>query len=181
MKKQQQLDAVNASLEAPSQIRSAYSLRDPVHMPLSGEPSRTKQEPKNDVNINTIMERLQKGIQPPAWMTANTPRYGDFTGMPTSFQEAYALVEKAEAAFESLPLEFRRAIDHDPRNLDSAPRELFEQFGLLKEQKSAGASPEPDKAPGSPPKADDRPKGDRPATGPAGPSNAPKKGASDTD
>lgn len=132
MKKQQQ--------NVDAEIRSAYSPREPVNVPLSGEPSRTKQEFKKEVNINTIIDRMQRGIQPPQWMTSNTPRYGDFTGMPTSFQEAYEMVEKAEAAFASLPLEFRRAIDHDPRNLEKAPRELYERFGLL-EKKSGEASP----------------------------------------
>lgn len=113
-------------------IRSAYSKREPVNVPLSGEPSRTKQEFKKEVNINEIIARMRRGIQPPPWMTSATPRYGDFSNMPASFQEAFAIVEQGEAAFASLPLEFRRALDHDPRNLDSAPRELYEQFGLLK-------------------------------------------------
>lgn len=133
MKKPQRNDENN--------IRSAYSDREPVHVLLSGEPSRTKQEFKDEVNINTIIDRMQKGIQPPAWMTSNTPHYGDFTNQPTSFQEAFAIVEAAELAFESLPLGFRRAIDHDPRNLDTAPRELYEQYGLLNPKKSEEASP----------------------------------------
>jgi len=118
-------------------IRSAYSDKKPVHVPLSDLPSPTKQEFKKEVNINEIVSRMRKGISPPAWMTSNTPRYGDFTDMPTSFQEAYALIENAESAFRSLPLEFRRALDHNPANLDSAPRELYEQFGLLKKPASA--------------------------------------------
>lgn len=118
-------------------IRSAFTPREPVNHPLSGEPSRTKQEFKKEVNINTIIERMRKGIQPPPWMTAATPRYGDFTNMPTTFMEAHAMVEKAEEAFRSLPLDFRRALDHDPRNLDKAPRELFERYGLLKKPANA--------------------------------------------
>lgn len=132
-------------------IRSAYSHREPVNNPVSGEPSPTKQEFKNDVNINEIVARMRKGISPPQWMTSATPRYGDFTNMPTSFQEAYALVETAEAAFQSLPLEFRRALDHNPANLPNAPKELYEQFGLLKTNpKSEEASPLNDKDPTSP-------------------------------
>lgn len=113
-------------------IRSAYSEREPVNNPVSGDPSRTKQEFKTVVDINEIVARMRRGIQPPPWMTSATPRYGDFSNMPASFQEAFAIVEQGEAAFASLPLEFRRALDNDPRNLDSAPRELYEQFGLLK-------------------------------------------------
>jgi len=162
-------------------IRSAYSPRDSVNVPLSGEPSPVKQEFKKEVNINTIVDRMKKGIQPPPWMTSNTPRYGDFTNMPSSFTEAHNIIEEGKKAFYSLPLEFRRALDHDPRNLDHAPRELYEQFGLLKDKKSAGASPDPTEGHGSPPLADDHPKGDISPKGPAGPKNAAKKAAQNAD
>lgn len=118
-------------------IRSAYSHREPVNNPVSGEPTRTKQEFLNEVNINEIISRMRKGISPPAWMTSATPRYGDFTNLPVSFQEAYAIMQKGEEAFMALPLEFRRALDHNPLNLDKAPKELYEQFGLLKKPVAA--------------------------------------------
>lgn len=121
------------------QIRSAYSDKKPVHQPLSGEPSPTKQEFKKEVNINEIVSRMKRGISPPQWMTSSTPRYGDFTDMPTSFQEAYSLIETAEAAFKSLPLEFRRALDHNPANLEHAPKDLYERFGLLKKPEGASS------------------------------------------
>lgn len=118
-------------------IRSAFTQREPVNVPLSGEPTRTKQEFKKEVNINEIVARMRRGIVPPPWMTSATPRYGDFTNLPVSFQEAHAIMQAGQEAFASLPLEFRRALDHDPRNLDRAPRELYEQFGLLKKSDSA--------------------------------------------
>lgn len=114
------------------EIRSAFSSRDPVHVPLSGLPSRTKQEFRDEVNINEIIARMHRGISPPAWMTSATPRYGDFTNLPVSFQEAHSIMEAGNAAFMGLPLEMRRAADHDPRNIDQIPREMFEKFGLLK-------------------------------------------------
>lgn len=122
-------------------IRSAFTPRDAVNVPLSGEPSRTKQEFVKEVDINEIVARMRRGIQPPPWMTAATPRYGDFSNMPASFAEAYAIMEEGEAAFAALPLEMRRALDHDPRNLDRAPRELYEQFGLVNSKNSLEASP----------------------------------------
>lgn len=159
-------------------IRSAYSYREPVNNPSTGEPTRTKQEFKKEVDINEIIARMRRGISPPPWMTSATPRYGDFTDMPASFQEAYAIVEKGEAAFASLPLEFRRELDHNPANLDSAPRELFERFGLLKKPISA------EDAPGGAPKASppsDRLVDDLSSQSRPGSKNAPKKGASDAD
>lgn len=161
-------------------IRSAYSHREPVNNPVSDSPpkSPTRQEFKKEVNINEIVARMRKGIQPPAWMTSNTPRYGDFSNMPTSFQEAYAIIESGEAAFKSLPLEFRRALDHNPANLPNAPRELYEEFGLLKtpenpETASGGNSSLSKASPSS-----------RPAGGPNAPSGANKavkKPANDAD
>ena len=124
-------------------IRSAYSERKPVHVRDDGQPSPTKQEFLKEVNINTIVSRMKNGISPPQWMTAATPRYGDFTDMPTSFQEAYALIETAELAFSGLPLEFRRALDHNPANLQNAPRELYEQFGLIKKSAPAEGATRP--------------------------------------
>lgn len=163
---------------AKPKIRSAYSPREPVNHPLSGEPSRTKQEFKNEVNINEIINRMRRGINPPQWMTAATPRYGDFSNMPTSFQEAYAIVEAGEAAFRALPLEFRRALDHNPANLASAPRSLYEQFGLLKKPDDAEAASPPRKASGLPEGQGDR---DLPGKAPEGAKNAPKKGAQNAD
>lgn len=159
-------------------IHSAYSEKPPVNNPLSGEPSRTKQEFVDEVNINKIVANARRGIQPPAWMTSATPRYGDFTDMPTSFQEAYALIETAEAAFASLPLEFRRAIDHNPLNLDKAPKELYEQFGLLKKPASAEGPTAPSEGSGT-----QRVEGDRdlPAKAPPGAKKAVQKPADNAD
>lgn len=159
-------------------IRSAYSDRPEVNNPEPLAPSRTKQEFKKEVNINSIISKMKNGISPPAWMTQATPRYGDFSNMPTSFMDAYNLIEKAEAAFESLPLEFRRALDHNPANLDKAPRELFERFGLLKTSERAEA-PNGAVEPGS----TQRVQGDRdlPVKGAPAPKNPPKKGAQTAD
>lgn len=159
------------------EIRSAYSHREPVHNPLSGEPSRTKQEFKKEVDINEIIARMRRGIQPPPWMTSATPRYGDFSNMPASFQEAYAVVEAGEAAFASLPLEFRRALDHDPRNLDKAPRELYEQFGLLKPKASGAPVGATDAAASPGAQGGESP----PAKAPSGANKAAKKAADDAD
>lgn len=159
-------------------IRSAFSPRDPVNNPVSGEPSRTKQEFKHEVNINEIIARMRRGIQPPPWMTANTPRYGDFTNLPASFQEAYAIVEAGEAAFASLPLEFRRALDHNPANLDKAPRELYEQFGLLKKPEGAESPTGDSKSSGNPEGQGDR---DLPVKAPVGANKGSKKPAQNAD
>lgn len=153
------------------EIRSAYSSREPVNNPLSGAPTRTKQEFVKEVNINEIMARMRKGIQPPPWMTSATPRYGDFTNLPVSFQEAHAIMEAGEAAFHSLPLEIRRHIDHDPRKLDQIPKELYEKYKLLKPRDSPSADP----------KGHASPAVDPPSNEPTGSKKAAKKAADNAD
>jgi len=153
------------------EIRSAYSHREPVNNPVSGEPSRTKQEFKDEVNINTIIDRMRKGISPPAWMTSATPRYGDFSNLPVSFQEAHAIMERGNAAFMGLPLEIRRHIDHDPTKIDQIPMELYAKYKLLKPVDPASPAPE---APGSKPV-------DLVSNEPTGSKKAPQKGAPKAD
>lgn len=98
----------------------------------SEKPHSVKQEFVKEVNINTIMAKARNGIDPPRWMTSKTPMYGDFSNTPSNFQDAFAQVERATEAFYALPVDFRRELGHDPRNLPKAPRELFERYGLVK-------------------------------------------------
>lgn len=159
-------------------IRSAFTPRDPVNNPVSGEPSRTKQEFKNEVNINTIIQKMRNGISPPAWMTSATPRYGDFTNLPVSFQEAHAIMAAGQEAFAALPLDFRRALDHDPRNLDKAPRELYERFGLLKKPAASEQASPASNDSGNPEGQGDR---NLPGKAPQGAKNKGQKPAQNTD
>nr|QJB19196.1 MAG: internal scaffolding protein [Microvirus sp.] len=109
-----------------------------IYMAVSGLPTRVKQEFRTDVDINTIFAKAKAGVQPPAWLTSATPRFGDFTSS-YDMQSAFDVVEKASVAFNALPLEFRREIDHDPSKIASAPRELWERFGLVSKPVPAGA------------------------------------------
>lgn len=106
-------------------------------VPSSDKPHSVKQEFASEVNINSIMAKARNGISPPAWMTSKTPMYGDFANQPSTFMEAFAVVDRAKESFYALPVEFRRDLGHDPRNLVNAPRELFEKYGLLRESAKA--------------------------------------------
>lgn len=130
------------------------------------ETSRVKQEFRKEVDINTIVSRMKAGQNPPAWMTSKTPRYGDFTQNPQTLMEAFDVVAKAEEAFLSLPVEFRRELDHNPMNLDRAPRSLFERYNLVRKEDVQEAALA---APGA--SSTQRVQGDRdlPATGRLGP------------
>lgn len=151
-----------------------------VHLDEKGDRmTRTKQEFLQEVNINELWARAKRGISPPSWMTNKTPMYGDFSELPVSFDQAFAQVEAANAAFQSLPIEFRRALDHDPRNLDKAPRSLYEEFGLLKPTPSkapGGATGLPVEAPAAQPSADpknppNKPTGSKKGTPPVDPAS----------
>lgn len=113
-----------------------------VYNPTGLQP-RVKTEFANEVNINSIMRKMQKGIVPPAWMTQKTPQYLDMTKTPSTLMEAFEVVRQANEAFLSLPVGLRRELDHDPRNLQQADRALFEKHGIIKpkaQERSVGRS-----------------------------------------
>lgn len=118
-------------------FRSAYSgsLRGGhpiiVHDGDHGIRSRVKSEFADEVDINSIMRRVKAGQNPPSWMSSKTPYYADVSNLPLSFAESFNIVQAAKESFLALPLDFRRELDHDFRNLDKAPKELFEKYGLL--------------------------------------------------
>lgn len=127
-------------------VRNMFSRLSAPHPVSESRTSRVKQEFATEVDINSIVAKMKKGISPPPWMTSKTPRYGDFSQMPESLSEAYDIVRRAEEAFQALPVEFRREIDHDPARLATAPKELYERFGLLKKPAPGESRSDPEGA-----------------------------------
>jgi len=76
--------------------------------------SRTEQAHANEVNINTIMARVEKG-QTVSINTAS-PLYGDFTGV-SDYQTACDTVIQAQEDFMALPAKVRSRFDNDPAKL----------------------------------------------------------------
>lgn len=130
-----------------------------VTVPVVDVPTRTKQEFKKEVNINTIIAKMRRGIHPPG-VVLGEQQFADMTAVPTNFQDAFDRVSNAAAAFEQLPLGLRKEVDHDPRELfGPRARGLFEKYGLLKAPKASGsaATTEGDTGgSGGTPPADDR-------------------------
>lgn len=99
--------------------------------------SKTDQSFKNEVNVNTIMDKWRKGQQ----ITHLSRRQGQFmdaSNIP-DLHKAFAQVEQAREAFAQLPARIRDAMGNDPRNieaflLDEEARPLLEEYGLLKER-----------------------------------------------
>lgn len=96
--------------------------------------SLTVQEPRDECDINTIVERF--GLTGHLPVIEELPMQGDFTGV-SSFQEALLEVQKAQATFDSLPANLRTRFANnagmfvdfcsDPANKDELGR-----LGLLK-------------------------------------------------
>lgn len=137
-----------------------------VTVPVVAALTRTKQEFRKEVDINTIIAKMRRGILPNG-VTLGEQQFADLTRVPTNFQDAFDQVSRAREAFELLPLDLRKEVDHDPRRLfGPEARGLFEKHGLLKAPKASGSAattegdPQPKggsassgKAPGSPAKA----------------------------
>lgn len=75
-------------------------------------PSKTRQEMKDECDINVIMEKYDAvgGWPPPP---DRPPTYMDCTEIP-DFRASLDLVREASVAFMSLPAKVRREFDHDP-------------------------------------------------------------------
>lgn len=75
-------------------------------------PSRTKQEFKDECDINVLMKRYKAtGLFPQ--FPGQEPRYVSNIGMP-DYQEALNIVRQAETEFAGINSELRKRFDNDP-------------------------------------------------------------------
>lgn len=103
----------------------------------------TKQEFRDEVDINTILRRFNVTGQLPQGV--RMPTYGDFTQVG-DFQQALAAIETARESFMQLPADVRRRFDNDPgafvdfasdaRNLEEARK-----LGLVPAAELVAAAP----------------------------------------
>ncbi|AXH75173.1 MAG: internal scaffolding protein [Microviridae sp.] len=78
-----------------------------VYQPHGSEPSATKQEFKDDCDINNILRKYQRtGALNHFAKYAGT--YGDFS--PRDLQESYDLLKRAQAMFDELPSSIRKEV-----------------------------------------------------------------------
>lgn len=78
------------------------------------EPTRTQQQFKDEVDINTIVERF--GLTGELPENVRVPVDGDFTQV-TDYQGALNLILEAEAAFMEFPANVRERFSNDPAKL----------------------------------------------------------------
>lgn len=115
------------------QFRHGYSPQLHVYAP-SGGVMRTKQEFKDESDINVIMARYMATGVLPEQINAAQAQYLDATGY--DYQEAQNLIAGANSLFEMLPSSIRNRVDNDPGKLleflrDPNNRKEAEEMGLI--------------------------------------------------
>ncbi len=125
------------------------------------KPTRTKQQFKEEVDINTIVRNF--GLTGELPKNVRVPQSGDFTGV-SDFQSAMNIVRQAEEAFMQLPAETRARFNNDPQLL----QQFVEDRNNLEEARKLGlAVPAPVEAPPPAPMAVRIVENDPPAPSPA--------------
>ncbi|QCQ84880.1 internal scaffolding protein [Blackfly microvirus SF02] len=77
--------------------------------------SMTRQEFKDDCDVNVILERITKTGQMPTFQS-KTGTYGDFTEVG-DYQSAIDTVMKADKMFNEIPASLRLKFENDPQKL----------------------------------------------------------------
>lgn len=100
---------------------------------LCEDETRTKQSFKEEVDINTIVQRFGLTGQMPENVRA--PTYADFSEVE-DFQSAMNAIAKAREAFDQMPAEVRAEFSNDPARFvdfcsNDANRARAEQLGLV--------------------------------------------------
>lgn len=100
-----------------------------------GVESMTKQNHKDECDINKIISKFNRTGQLPAMIKAK-PEYGDFAD-PVSYHEACNMVIKAKEQFDSLPSAVRGRFQNDPEKFlafatNAANAEEMAKLGLMK-------------------------------------------------
>lgn len=80
-------------------------------------PSRTRQEAKDECDINRIMKRAQK-TGTISHLSKYGEHYGDFEDI--DLMEAYRRTEQATAIFNAAPSEIKSEFNHDPAQFFNA-------------------------------------------------------------
>lgn len=110
----------------------------------SGLPSRTKQEFKDDCDVNRILARYQR-TGALTHFSRFAPSYGDITAL--DYQTSQNLLIRARQMFDALPSNVRKHVStpagfldfvQDPKN-----KSKMEEFGLLPKSDPPPAAPPP--------------------------------------
>lgn len=101
--------------------------------------SLTKQQFKDDADINVIVKKYLKSGSDPRFIEKRQPMYGDFA-KSIDLGEAYKAIDKAEADFLEVPAEVREEFGNDPQQFFEVfqsqekfekNKDIFIKHGLL--------------------------------------------------
>jgi len=120
------------------------------------ETSRTDQSFKNEVNINTIVKRLQNGQMP----NQKIGSYGDVSEIShLTLGDALNRVVLAQQAFESLPVQAKQLIGNDWTRYEELAenhnQEKLNKLGLVTDNTPQNTPPVSQRTEPRPPKAND--------------------------
>lgn len=124
----------------------------PWDIDCSVEPSMTKQEFKNDCDVNVIISRcLKSGMPLPSSVVA--PIYADVTQFG-DYRDCLNRVLAAQESFNALPADLRSYFSNDPSQLlafiaDPANKDKAVELGLLEKPVLPPAPPAPPVPPGT--------------------------------
>lgn len=116
-------------------VRKNYVPFEKRRISFEGVKSRTKQQFKEECDINNIMKKFEKFGKLPDMIKQN-PQYGDFADAPT-YQESLNLVIHAQEQFAGLPAKVRERFANDPERFlawatDGANAKEMASMGLMK-------------------------------------------------
>lgn len=120
------------------QKRANGTLRVSEHFDAEKEPSLTKQEFRDECDLNRIMKKY--GVKNAFQMFQ--PKTGSYVDLTTakSFEEAQNLIANAYSAFDSLPSKVRKRFSNNPQELlafihDSSNFEEGVSLGIFEKPK----------------------------------------------
>nr|QJB20059.1 MAG: internal scaffolding protein [Microvirus sp.] len=115
-----------------TRLRTPYDGRHIRYIVHFDKPSRTKQEFKDQCDVNRIVENFTRTGRLDQLQAARG-FYADISAHPDSYQESLNLVLEAREAFDMLPAETRAMFGNDVQNfLYAAQNSPDEVFGVLK-------------------------------------------------
>lgn len=104
-----------------------------VQMVFPSEENRTKQEFKDECDINNLMSKyLKTGVLD--WVNKNEPKYGEISGL--DFRQAQELIAEGATMFHELPASIRDTFQNDPSEFlefasNPANKQEMAAMGLL--------------------------------------------------
>lgn len=133
-------------------IRSRFSERVPVGLDCSGDKGRTRQDMKDECDINRILKGF--GVSGTVSHVMRSPGEYSFASALT-FHESMEIIRKADEMFMELPGKLRARFENRPENFlrfvqDPANADELIKMGLRERPK---ADPAPAPAPAPPPPA----------------------------